>query len=122
MSSPTAHTQLTIHIPGCLMTTPNQLQLRGGSQFTMWQGIPDQQTPSGNKENTPIVSLGGGDVHHTAALRRQAIMSPEIQGLEMPKVVKDVFYGKKVNFMHYLYVNYHYIRLGPTCTNLCGSC
>ena len=80
------------------MSTSDRLQ--GSSQFTTWQGIPDldQQTPSHNKKNTPVASLCGGDVvrNHHAVLWHQAIMSPEIQGLEVPKVVRNVFYGKKV--------------------------
>ena len=97
-NAPTAPTRSTIHIPGGLMSTPNWLCTL--SQLMTWQGIPGQQTTPGNKENIPVASLGGGDAvpQCQEALRCQAIMSPEIWGLEMPKVISDVFYGEMVIF------------------------
>jgi hypothetical protein len=58
--------------------------------------MQDRTTIPRNKENSPAASLGGGDVvqqHCADALHHQAIMSPEIVGLEVPKTIKDVFYG-----------------------------
>jgi len=79
------------------MSTPSQLG--GHTQLPTWQGIPDQQTSPNNKENSPVASLGGGNVvqQRQAALHHQAIMSPEIVGLEVPKVIDDVFYSNIFN-------------------------
>jgi hypothetical protein len=101
MSSPNTNTRLVIRIPGGLMSTPNRLGTR--SSFFTQQGIPGQQTTPGNKENSPVASLSGGDTvqqRRAAALHRQAIMSPEIQGLEVPKTINDVFYGSIINFAY----------------------
>jgi hypothetical protein len=95
MSSPTVPTRLTLRIPGGMMPTPSRPGVR--SRLAIWQGIPDREALAGNKENSPVASLGGGDAvcqRRAAAPQHQALMSPEIPGLKMPKRVKDVFYGK----------------------------
>ena len=73
------------------MSTPNRL---GHSQIGTWQGICAHSTSPGNKENTPIAA------RRAEALRRQSIMSPEIAGLEVPKVINDVFYSKMAIYIH----------------------
>jgi hypothetical protein len=96
MSSPNAHTQLNICVPGGMMLTPNHILY-----FTAYHGNLDRQTTPSNKENTPVASLSGGDA------LCQAIQSPEIAGLKMkPKVVRNVFYSKKVNFTIFFVLKY----------------
>ena len=92
-------------------------QLGVGSSLTTWQGIPHQETAAADKENYPVASLSGGDVVEPGSVfmqseiqdfeipgpkpkaltaqQHQALMSPEIPGLEMPphRAVKDCFYG-----------------------------
>jgi hypothetical protein len=78
------------------MPTANQL---GHSRIGTWQGIRAQSSSPCNKENTPIAA------RRAEALRLQSIMSPEIAGLEVPKVIKDVFYGKVVINIHIFSAN-----------------
>lgn len=97
------------------MSTSSQLGV--GSHLTTWQGIPHQEARAANKENSPVASLGGGDavqpgsalmlseirgleipgLKPLTARQRQALMSPEIPGLETlaPKAVKNLFYSKR---------------------------
>ena len=98
MSSPNTNTQLVIYIPGGQMSTPKHLGTCSG--FFTQQA---QQTTPGNKANSPVASLSGGDTVQqccVAALHRQAIMSPEIPGLEVLKTTNDVFYGNIIDFTY----------------------
>ena len=80
-------------------------QVGAHPRATTSQDTQYKSTLAADKENSPVASLGGGDV----VRRRQSVESPEIQGLEVlkarPKVVRDVFYGNHNFLIHLFYVD-----------------